>query len=225
VNGSLACGSVGIRDSVVRAADRVDPGFTVSPAPREERYDSAMTVDVTEEALAALPDYARVPIVFTVDRVFDVDTSRGFALAERCLDAPFEKDYDAIASEGPLQWARRFDLSNWAIFIARCANAIVGGATLAFDTPGLTTLDGLSDVAVLWDIRVSPDARRNGVGSALFQQVESRARLGGCRQIKVETQNTNVQACRFYQRQGCELRAVDRAAYPGFPEEIQLLWY
>jgi hypothetical protein len=49
--------------------------------------------------------------------------------------------------------------------------------------------------------------------------------LHDCRQLKIETQNTNVQACRFYERLGCQLRAVDRAEYPELPQEIQLLWY
>jgi GNAT superfamily N-acetyltransferase len=192
-------------------------------------YDSPMTIELAEEPMAALPEYARVPIVFTVDRVLDVtnrDDGQGrFALSERRLDAPYEKDYDAIAGEGPLQWARRFDLSNWALFAARLASRIVGGATVAFDTPGLTMLEERRDLAVLWDIRVAPDARRQGVGSALFQRVESWARLRGCRQLKIETQNTNVRACRFYERQGCRLEAIHHAAYPELPEEIQLLWY
>jgi GNAT superfamily N-acetyltransferase len=194
----------------------------------EERYDSPMTVVLTEEPMAALPEYARVPIIFTVDRVLDV-TSRddgrgGFALSERHLEVPYEKDYDAIAGEGPLQWGRRFDLSRWALFTAQFANRIVGGAAVAFDTPGLAMLDGRRDLAVLWDIRVAPDARRQGVGSALFQRVEAWAQLHGCRQLEIETQNTNVRACRFYERQGCRLQAIDRAAYPELPGEIQLLW-
>ena len=90
--------------------------------------------------MTALAEYGRVPIIFTVDRVFDV-THRD----------------DAIAGEGPLQWARRFDLSNWALFTARFATRIVGGATVAFDTPGLTMLEGRRDLAIVWDIRVSPD--------------------------------------------------------------------
>lgn len=188
-----------------------------------------MTVEVSEEPMTALPTYARVPMIFTVDRVLDVtnrdDGSGGFALSERRLEVPYEKDYDAIAGEGPLQWARRFNLSNWALFTARCAIRIVGGATVAFDTPGLTMLDGRRDLAVLWDIRVSPDARRQGVGSALLERVEAWAQLHGCRQLKIETQNTNVRACRFYERQGYQLRAIHRAAYPELPEEIQLLWY
>jgi GNAT superfamily N-acetyltransferase len=188
-----------------------------------------MMLEVTEEPMSVVPEYARVPMVFTVDRVLDV-TNRGhgpggFGLSERRLEVPYEKDYDAIPGEGPLQWADRFDVSKWALFTARFASGIVGGATVAFDTPGLTMLEGRRDLAALWDIRVSPDARRQGVGSALFERVEAWVLLHGCRQLVIETQNTNVPACRFYERQGCHLRAIDRAAYPDFPEEIQLLWY
>ena len=149
----------------------------------------------------------------------------GYMIFHDLHEVPYEKDYDAIAGEGPLQWARRFDLSPWALFTARFANRLVGGATIAFDTPGLTLLEGRRDLAILWDIRVAPDVRRQGVGSALFHKVEAWARLHGCRQLKIETQNTNVHACRFYERQGCQLRAMNRAAYPELPEEIQLLWY
>ena len=194
-----------------------------------ERYDCPMTIEFTEEPMTALLEYARVPIVFTVDRVLDVtnrdDGPGGFALSERRLEGPYEKDYDAIAGEGPLQWATRFNLSHWALFTARVATRIVGGATVAFDTPGLTMLEGRRDLAVLWDIRVSPEARRQGVGSALFERVAAWAQLHGCRQLKIETQNTNVRACRFYERQGCQLRAIDRGAYPELPDEIQLFWY
>jgi GNAT superfamily N-acetyltransferase len=188
-----------------------------------------MKIEVTEEPMTVLPDYARVPIVFTVDRVLDVtnrdDGPGGFVLSERRLEVPYEKDYDAIPGEGPLQWTRRFDLSKWALFTARVAARIVGGAAVAFDTPGLTMLDGRRDLAVLWDIRVPPDARRQGVGSALFASVEAWALLHGCRQLEIETQDTNVPACRFYERHGCRLRAIHRAAYPELPEEVQLLWY
>src|SRR5262245_8852685 len=101
-----------------------------------------MTIELTEEPMTALPAYARVPIVFTVDRVLDVtncdDGPGEFALSERRLEVPYDKDCDALPGEGPLQWARRFDLSTWALFAARFANRIVGGATVAFDTPGLT---------------------------------------------------------------------------------------
>ncbi len=188
-----------------------------------------MTIELVEEPMTALLEYARIPIIFTVDRVLDVmarvDGPDGFVFSQRRLEVPYRKDYDAIDGEGPLHWARRFDLSHWALFTARVATRRVGGATVAFDAPELTMLEGRGDLAVLWDIRVCPEARGQGIGSALFKRVEAWAQVHGCRQLKAETQNTNAQACRSYARQGCELREIHRAAYPEFPEEVQLLWY
>ena len=186
-----------------------------------------MTIDVAEEPMTALAEYALLPIAFPVDQVLDV-TARaegGFALSARRLEVPYVKDYDAVDGEGPLHWSRRFDVSNWTLFTARVAGSRVGGATVAFDTPELTMLEGRRDLSVLWDIRVVPNARGKGIGSALFERVEAWARAHHCRQLKVETQNINVPACGFYARHGCELRAVHHAAYPELPEEIQLLWY
>jgi GNAT superfamily N-acetyltransferase len=186
-----------------------------------------MTIDVAEEPMTDLAEYALLPIAFRVDHVLDV-TARadgGFVLSARRLKNPYVKDYDAVEGEGPLRWTRRFDVSNWALFTARVAGRRVGGATVAFNTPGLTMLEGRRDLSVLWDIRVAPDARGKGVGSALFERVGAWALAHGCRQLKVETQNINVHACGFYARHGCELRAIHHAAYPDLPEEIQLLWY
>ena len=186
-----------------------------------------MRIDVAEEPMTALAEYALLPIAFAVDQVMDV-TARadgGFDLSPRMLEVPFVKDYDALDDGGPLDWSRHFDLSNWALFTARMAGSLVGGAAVAFDTPGMTLLEGRRDVAVLWDIRVAPNARGKGIGAALFARVEAWAGAHGCRQLRIETQNINVGACLFYARQGCTLRAVHPAAYPGLPEEIQLLWY
>jgi hypothetical protein len=47
----------------------------------------------------------------------------------------------------------------------------------------------------------------------------------GCRWLKIETQNVNAPACRFYQKMGCTVGAIDRFAYPGLPGEVQLLWW
>lgn len=161
--------------------------------------------------------------------VFDIaETSHnpgGFVLTERRLDAPYVKDYDAIEGEHPTQWARLFDVRNWGLFAARMDGQRIGGAVVAYDTPGLDMLEGRGDLAVLWDIRVTPEARGKGVGSALFRSAEAWARARGCRKLKVETQNINVSACRLYARQGCVLAAVHRFAYPRLPGEIQLLWY
>jgi GNAT superfamily N-acetyltransferase len=185
-----------------------------------------MRVKVNEEPMTALGKYATIPIAFEVSAVFDVSDggAGGFVLTERRLDAPYVKDYDA-AGENPARWASRFDLSHWGLLAARAGERLVGGAAVAFDDPGLDLLEGRRDLAVLWDIRVSPEARGRGVGRALFAAAEAWARTRGCQELKVETQNVNVPACRFYTRQGCLLGAVNRRAYPGLTDEIQLLWY
>jgi GNAT superfamily N-acetyltransferase len=176
----------------------------------------------------SLVEYSRVPIAFEVDEVLDVGPGpdgSGYALSSRALATPYAKDYDAIGRESPLHWAERFDISNWGFFAAFSAGKRVGGAAIARDTPSLDLLEGRSDLAVLWDIRVAPAARRTGVGSVLFGAAAAWASSRGCRELKVETQNINPAACRFYARMGCELRTVRRAAYPEFPDEIQLLWW
>lgn len=186
-----------------------------------------MEIEASGIPSAALIEYACIPIAFEVNAFLDVGARRsgdGFILAERRIPTPYVKDYDAIA-ETPMTWATHFDTSKWGLMIARIDAQCVGGATVAYDTPGLDLLEGRSDVAVLWDIRVMPASRRQGVGAALFQAAEAWAVARGCRDLKVETQNINLAACRFYERQGCVLRAARPGVYPKCPDEVQLLWY
>jgi ribosomal protein S18 acetylase RimI-like enzyme len=185
-----------------------------------------MTIEVSEEA-ANLEDYARIRMSFEVLRVLDVTALDngfgGFVMSERKLDVPYLKDYDAI--ESPLKWPRSFDISHWGFFAARSDGLRVGCAAVAFNTPGLTMLEGRGDIAVLWDIRVATEARRQGVGTALLRAVEKWALAKQCHWLKVETQNINVAACRFYAKQGFTVGAIHRFAYPDLPNETQLLWY
>jgi len=187
-----------------------------------------MKVEVREEPASSLAELARIPISFEVRSIFDVsgpDDTGALVLTERGLADPWTKDYDADSGEGPTRWANRFDLSSWGFLAARAEGRLVGAAVVAFDTPGVEMLEGRRDLAVLWDLRVMPEARGQGVGAVLFRAAEAWARARGCTELKIETQNINVPACRFYAAQGCVLHAADPSAYPGLPGEIQLLWY
>jgi GNAT superfamily N-acetyltransferase len=183
-------------------------------------------LEIRAEPASALAEYATVPIAFEVRRTLDVETPEGglggIVLVEKEC-AAYTKDYDA--EEGPRSWAATFDLARWGFFAARLAGRLVGCAAVAFDTPGIAMLEGRSDLAVLWDIRVAPEARRRGVGAELLRSAQAWARARGCRTMKVETQNVNVPACRFYARHGFVLGAIHRFAYPTHPDEVQLLWY
>ena len=115
--------------------------------------------------------------------------------------------------------------SNWAVFAALDGEQRRGGAIVAWNTPEAHMLEGRADLACLWDVRVHSDYRRQGVGSRLFSRAAAWAREKGCGRLKVETQNINVPACRFYAGQGCQLRGLHPNAYPEFPDEVMLLWY
>jgi GNAT superfamily N-acetyltransferase len=187
-----------------------------------------VTFSLVEEATAGISELIRIPIAFVVDRVFDVGgggDSGDFSLSERMLDVPYAKDYDLISGENPRDWAKRYDLANWGLIGAYANGDRVGAAAIAFNTAGVTMLEGRTDLAVLWDIRVAPTVRHRGIGSALFRAVEAWAIARRCRELKIETQNINVPACRFYAAHGCALRRVNRSAYPTLPGEVQLLWY
>jgi GNAT superfamily N-acetyltransferase len=185
-------------------------------------------IQIAEAPISALADHARISTAFQVDRVFDVEAQAGgtkrFVLHERRPVFPYVKDYDAIDGQSPSSWPGRFNLSHWGLITARAAGEYIGGAVIAPDTTTSTVPDSRTNLAVLWDIRVSPEFRRHGVGSALFRAAESWAAARGFRQLRVETQNINVPACAFYAKCGCDLREINRAAYPEFPEEIQLIW-
>ena len=188
-----------------------------------------MSLDFRKEALTptALSEHAAIPIAFVVDRVLEVRLLDGglggMSLTEIAVTDPYVKDYDAIEGAGPQCWPGHFDVSDWGLIRARRDRVNIGGAVIAIKTPGLHMLDARDDVAVLWDIRVLPRERGRGVGSALFRAAEDWAGACGCRWPKIETQNVNVPACRFYQKMGCTLGAIDRFAYRGQPGEEQLL--
>ena len=185
-----------------------------------------MSINVIEEPAAALAEYAGIPIAFEVREIFEVlaEADGSVQLEARRVPVSYVKDYDAL-HDSPMRWADQFDLSNWRFFSALSGAQCVGRAAVACNTPTMEMLEGRRDLALLWDIRVAPSARRRGVGSALFDAAVRWARSRGCLQLKIETQNINVAACRFYAQQGCVLRGVHRGAYPELPDEVQLLWF
>lgn len=186
-------------------------------------------VVIREEPLSCLDEYSVIPIAFEVTSIFELSPSSdepgGFELVERRAAPTYVKDYDAIPGNRPVDWPLRFDLSNWGLLSAWLNGERVGGVVVAWKAPELLMLEGRHDLAVAWDLRVSPRARRMGVGSVLFNAAGRWALERGCRAIKVETQNINVPACRFYANRGCTLGGLNRYAYPELPDEVQLIFY
>ena len=186
-----------------------------------------MAIEIIEETAKTLPEYAQMPIAFTVRSRYRVEPILGglggLALVEEAV-SPYVKDYDTIPGEGPLHWQALWDLSNWGILIALEGLERVGGAVIVWRTPGFGCREDRNDVATLLDLRVIPELRGRGIGSMLFEKAIDWAGSRGCRRMKIETQNINVPACRFYERQGCGLVAIDRCAYGPELDEALLLW-
>jgi GNAT superfamily N-acetyltransferase len=137
---------------------------------------------------------------------------------------PSWKDYDASVGNRPTDWQHRFDISRWTIHVASVEDRRVGGAVVIGNDQGIDLLRNCPDCALVWDVRVAPDVRGQGIGSALLRSVEDVARRDGARALRVETQQNNVPACRFYLRNGFQLEPAMAGAYPDLPDELQLLW-
>ena len=175
------------------------------------------------EPAGDLAGYATISCRFSTDRIFNVVAEgASFELIEETLDSPLHKNYDDL--ESPLEWPTLFDVSRWAVIGAHIGGARVGEALLAVDTPGVDMLEHRDDLLVLWDIRVDRRAQGMGVGRALFRAAEQWGEAHGCVEMKIETQNVNRAACRFYEAMGCVLAGVNRGAYPELPDEVQLIW-
>jgi len=188
-----------------------------------------MPVQIIEIGPECLADYASIPIKVDVRSILQVELVNGglggMLLHPVQVKKPYTKDYDSYG-ELPTDWPKQFDVTNWGFFLAMDGDKPAGGAAVAFDTTGVFMLEARRDLSVLWDLRSHPACR--GVGIPLFRYAAEWSRKRACRQIKIETQNVNLPACRFYQRMGCQLGEIRRFGYAAVPEvahEVMLNWY
>ncbi len=182
-----------------------------------------------------LDEYCAVPSLVEVQSILQVKAIdggfSGLAMELVPVPTPYVKDYDSYA-ETPKDWPVKWDLTNWCILLVTAGGRPVGAACVVSRTPDIRMLEGRDDLAVLWDIRVAPEYKRRGIGKALFRAAIQWCREQGLKMLKIETQNVNVAACRFYARQGAQLGAINRYAYadatwghPDVQDEVMLLWY
>ena len=192
-----------------------------------------MTPRIVEEppTLETLREYVRVSIAFVVDSHLRVEAPEqglgGIRLVEESVEPSWVKDYDdppQHSDDNVLDWPKRWDIKNWGVLSVFDGEQRVGGAIVAWKTDRLWFNEGRDDLASLFDIRVAPEHRRTGIGSLIFDAVIDWAKQRGCTELKIETQNINVRACRFYVSRGCALSAINRHAYSDFPGEVQLIW-
>ena len=165
--------------------------------------------------------------VASVLNVVPVDRGLGgfqFILEE--VEQPYRKGADG-AEDSPLSWPPRHEPGEFAALLAMDGHLALGGAAVVINPAGAFLFERRDTLAGLWDLRVRPDSRRTGVGSQLLLHAADWAKMKGCTQLRVECQNVNVAACRFYAKY-CVLGGVERYGYAACPDvahEAMLLWY
>ena len=65
----------------------------------------------------------------------------------------------------------------------------------------------------IWEFHVDPEYQGQGIGRRMMDALAAGGRAAGLRTMRVETQNTNVRAIRFYRRVGFQTDAVDITFY------------
>jgi len=124
-----------------------------------------MSVTIERIGAGRLGEYARISIAYQVRSVLCIDEVNGglggLLLRDEALKNPYGKDYDACEDGGPDDWPERFDTSHWGIFLACDEGVPVSGTAVAWNT---AAIEDRQDLAVLWDIRVCPDRRGQGIG-------------------------------------------------------------
>lgn len=189
--------------------------------------DDKYQITYTKKQVHDLEDYDMIPMETTVKSVFEIsliDKGLGGMKFEEIPVTPYV--HAPSYEEGPKDWKKMFSLYNWCFYIAYHNEKPVGAIALAYQTEGCNMLKGADDVVVIWDIRVLPTYQRQGIGSKLMDIAYAWAKEKRVRLIKVETQQINVSACKFYLKKGFHLGTIDCYAYGMNPkDEVMLLWY
>ena len=175
--------------------------------------------------------YDLIPMCIQISSCFQMEKIDqglgGYIITEKPVE-PYVKDFRLEHNASITHDTKQFDTSNWAFFMAFEKSRPIGGVAVAARTKEVNMLSGRDDLAVLWDIRVDNDYKGKGVGQKLFDMAVEWARSQGLVQMKIECQNNNVPACKFYHKQGAVLSTIDEYAYYNEPEyrhEVQFIWF
>lgn len=187
---------------------------------------SEIRIEIEKPNKEIMKSYSKLSIAFHVEseyRLKKIDKGLSGLLLEEVSVTPYHKNYDC-EDDNPSLLMDQFDLSNWTVISAYDGEKRVGGALLAFNTKEINMLEGREDLTVLWDIRIDEEYRNRGIGHQLLNTCKKKAKELNCNRIKIETQNNNVEACKFYVNQGAELTSFKEHCYKDFPDEIQFIW-
>ncbi len=172
-----------------------------------------------------IPNLPQIRPTYKSSSILEVERSGtgleiGWRLVERDLPQPFDKgtlyDFDEIAQAEIRARLERPDDTYQRV--AESSGLLVGFLDIE--------LQSWNDTAFLWNLMIDLDYRGQGLGRRLWHRALDFARQSDVRAIMIETQNTNVPACRFYARMGCELVGINEVYYTNDSSatEVALFW-
>jgi streptothricin acetyltransferase len=145
----------------------------------------------------------------------------GWQLTEKELPEPFDKGtlYDFNKDEQEAILSRFLRPDDTYQRVAEYNGHLVGLLDLE--------IHYWNDTVNLINLMIDVDYRRNGLGRRLWHRALDFAKQAEVRGIMIETQNTNVAACRFYERMGCALVGINEVLYTndGPRTEIAIFWF
>ena len=119
-------------------------------------------------------------------------------------DDPLGSARERLEDPLPPFYFRAFEVlehaSHFRLMVAEDADGMVVGCLQLCIMPGLSS-QGASR-GLIEDVRVAAHCRSRGIGEQMVQWAVAEARAGGCKLIELLTNNSRVDAQRFYARLG-----------------------
>jgi len=112
---------------------------------------------------------------------------------------------------GEEAWAKHmledaFENTDWCVFVAEAAGPDGAGSVVGYITGLLRTRYPVFEPELygyVTDIVVAPEARRSGVGRALFEALKAWAREHGATHLELQVTYHNPTSQAFWRAQGC----------------------
>jgi streptothricin acetyltransferase len=170
---------------------------------------------------------AQINSTFTSESVLFVEKTgdglgAGWRLVERPLAVPFEKGRAYDLSEEDLARSRRLCEagSQEALqLVAEDRRRVIGLLEVERER--------WNNSGWVWNLVVDREYRRRGLGRKFVRRAVEWGRKLGLRALILETQNNNVDACRFYQAMGFRLCGINDHYYTNddlAKGEVALFW-
>lgn len=165
-------------------------------------------LEILRIAPADAPRWRAADRSFLVERVARVSLSASSTVLEAIPVQPFTKTYPASESSADAEH-----------HVALLGSEVAGELQCGPHWNGYLYIH---------DLVVGAAFRRQGIGQRLVHHAQARALELGLAGVMLETQNTNLPACRLYEQGGFELGGHDALLYSGLNpsiNEVALFWY